>query len=199
MNTISVTLRFIAYTILVSFLSSCATIIGGQKYRAIITVDDHPKAEISYNGTRIGKGGFATIKIPRKKANKIIFTVQQEGCEKEDFIYTHRKLRGWAFTGSILVFSAGSIIPISYGLLLDFALGSVWKPDNSEKGIIKNDYNHYNYILDYTGCNNHYTEPVIAKPIKTKEERLKQLKTWFDEDLITEEEYNTERQKILDE
>lgn len=183
---------------LMLFGSGCATIVGGSKYSADVMVDDHPDADIFYNGRQYGKG-FADIRIPRKEADKLTFTVKKDGCENQDFKYVSRKLRGWAIVGTIFTWT-GNPIPIPYGLIVDLATGAVYKPDTSEPGVRKDNYKRFEYTLDYTGCNN--VQPK-SKPLQksefTKEERLRELKLLFEHGLITEEEYAEQKKKILEE
>lgn len=134
------------------FLMSCSTIIGGSKYNAHIVVQDRPNAKIYHNGEVKGTGS-ATIPIFRKDANKFTFTVKEDGCEEQQFNYTSRTFRGWAFVGTILSFT-GLIegIPIPWGVVIDLSLGSVWKPNVNEKGITKDDYKNFKYKVNYTSC-----------------------------------------------
>ena len=133
-------------------LSSCATIVGGSKYNAHIAVVNNPKAQIIYNGAVRGTGN-AVIKVKRSEANQFSFTVQEEGCKEQTFIYTSRTFRGWAFAGSIIFFTGiTNGIPLPWGVGLDLATGSVWKPSIWEKGIFKDDYKNYRYEVNYTSC-----------------------------------------------
>ncbi len=186
-----------SFLFLLIFASSCATIVGGSKYYANITVDDHSDAYIYYNEAIAGKG-YASIKIPRNEIDELVFTVKKEGCDDQNFAYVSKRVRGWALANSILFFTSAAPFPIPYGALIDFAFGSIYKPDIRERGIIKNDFRHYNYILDYTGCD--ASKPVIVKKSEfSVEERLKELKLLFEQGLISEEEYNEQRKKILEE
>jgi hypothetical protein len=132
--------------------SSCATIFGGSKYYAHVTVEDHPNATIKYNGSMRGKG-HATIKLNRKDANKLSFEVKEEGCEPQTVDYVGRSFRTWAFIGSALGWT-GLVngIPLPWGVAVDLATGAVWKPNLKEKGITKQDSKNYNYSITYKGC-----------------------------------------------
>ncbi|MEQ9168187.1 MAG: SHOCT domain-containing protein [Fulvivirga sp.] len=184
--------------LVVAFGSGCATIVGGSKYSADVMVDDHSNADIYYNNRQYGKG-YASIRIPRKEADKITFTVKKEGCEDQDFKYVSRKLRGWAIAGTIFTWT-GNPIPIPYGLIVDLATGAVYKPDASEPGVRKDSYKRFEYTLDYTGCGDLKSNPIPQKKSEfTKEERLRELKLLFDQGLITEEEYAEQKKRILEE
>ncbi len=181
-------------TVLIPILcifSSCATIIGGSKYYANVSVDDHPKASIYYNDELKGQG-YSSFKIPRVDAGDVVFEVKQQGCENQSFVYSGRKIRGWALVSSIVFFTGGSPLPLPYGAAIDFAFGSIYKPDITEKGILRNNYRTYNYILDYTGCGEKRPET------SSKEERLIALKSLFQDGLITKKEYEEKKKKILE-
>jgi hypothetical protein len=144
----------ITLTLIISawfLLSGCATICGGSRYIAHITVKDHPNANIYYQGNLEGKG-FAEFKVKRTDANKFIITVKEDTLAEQQYKYSRRTFRGWACAGTILLWT-GLIgnVPIPYGLAIDLATGAFWKPDITEKGIVKSDYKHYNYILQYSG------------------------------------------------
>ncbi|MGL6067897.1 MAG: hypothetical protein ACRC0I_03995, partial [Sediminibacterium sp.] len=133
-------------------VSSCATIFGGSRYYAHVTVEDHPNATITYNGSLRGKG-FATLKLKRQDANNLSFVIKDEGCEPQTVDYVGRNFRTGAFIGSILGWT-GLVggIPIPWGAAVDLATGAVWKPNLKEKGITKQDNKNYNYLIKYSGC-----------------------------------------------
>jgi hypothetical protein len=135
-----------------SILSSCATIIGGSKYYAKVQVPDHPNAKIEYKGDYQGTGE-ATFKAKRKEANNFSVTIKQEGCETQTKDFTQRKFRGWAFAGTVVGWTGlYSGIPLPWGVAVDLSTGALWKPDINENGVTKQDFNHYIYRIDYTGC-----------------------------------------------
>lgn len=139
-------------------LSSCATIIGGSKYYAHIVVVDRPTAKIVYQGEVKGTGN-ATIKVKRTEANKFYFTVKEEGCNEQQYNYTSRTFRGWAFVGTIVGWT-GLIqgIPLPWGVVTDLATGAVWKPNVMEKGVSKEDYKNFKYQVNYTNCSQSQSE-----------------------------------------
>ncbi|MEO1098759.1 MAG: SHOCT domain-containing protein, partial [Bacteroidota bacterium] len=107
-----------------------------------------------------------------------------------------RTFRGWSFVGTLFGWT-GIIngIPIPWGIIVDGATGAWWKPDISEKGVLKIDHNHFLYNIDYEGCamkskNNQIEKPTIA-------ELLRELKKLLDEGIITQKEYDAEKKKIL--
>ena len=78
---------------------------------------------------------------------------------------------------------------------MDGATGSWWKPDINEKGVIKIDYNHYVYTIDYENCSTTPQEDRSDKP--SIAELLRELKKLLDEGIITQEEFETEKKRIL--
>jgi hypothetical protein len=150
---IMVYLMFVSLAVL--FLQ-CATIVGGSRYIAHVTVPDRPKAKISYNGNQMGFGD-ARFLVKRNTADKFKITVQEPGCEEQTFQYYTREFRGAAFVGTILgwtgvLVSNGTIIPIPWGVIVDLATGAVWKPNIMEPGVTKEDYKNFGYKINYTGC-----------------------------------------------
>jgi hypothetical protein len=144
---VSVVLMLVVFS-----FTSCATIFGGSKYYAHITVEDHPNATITYNGSLRGKG-HATIKLKRQDANKLSFVIKDQGCEPQTVDYVGRNFRTWAFIGSAVGFT-GFVggVPVPWGVAVDLATGAVWKPNVKETGITKQDSKNYNYSIQYKGC-----------------------------------------------
>lgn len=151
-KTITYFLHSAAIMVVAIFFSSCATIFGGSRYNAHVTVEDHPNATISYNGSVRGKG-YATIKVKRKDANKLSFVVKEPGCEPLKVEYLTRSFRTWAFIGTMFGWTgAVNGFPVPFGAAVDLATGAVWKPNVREKGIKKDDYKNFNYQIEYKGC-----------------------------------------------
>ena len=173
--------------------SSCALIIGGSRYKATVTVLNDPGAQISYKGAVRGVG-IAAMELPRKNVDNLSFVVSKEGCEDQTFSYQSRKVRWGALIASV-IFWSGYPVPIPYGAIVDFASGAVYKPDDREPGVVKNNYNSFTYLLQYTGCE---YEEVTPAPDNSVREKLTALKSLFLEGLITAEEYERQKQKILD-
>ncbi|RXQ90393.1 SHOCT domain-containing protein [Ancylomarina salipaludis] len=176
-------------------LSSCGVIIGGSKYYAHVTVENHPKAVISYDGKTKGVGE-ADFLAPRSYADSFSISVKEPGCDEQIFDFTKKSFRGWALAGTLVTWT-GTIsgIPVPWGLIVDTASGSLWKPNVLEDGVSKIDYKNFHYSLNYTGCPDDYNGPII----KTKAERLTELKRLLDEGILTLEEFNAEKKKILSE
>ena len=131
-------------------LSSCATIVGGSKYWAQVVVANNPRAKIYYQGQEIGTGS-ADVLIKRAAANHVVFEVKQDGLPDKRFEFYNRTFRGFSFAGTILSWGL-------YGIILDLATGSVWKPDIEEKGISKIDFKDYKYVLNISN-----NEPIPIK------------------------------------
>lgn len=139
-----------ALTIICSlFFSSCATIIGGSKYNAHIVVADNPNARIIYRGEVVGTGN-AVVKVKRVEADRFEFKVKQDGYGERTYNYRSRSFRGWAFVGTTLLWT-GLIngIPVPWGIAVDLATGALWKPNVLEKGVSKDDYKNFRYLISY--------------------------------------------------
>lgn len=187
--------------VLSAIFSSCATIIGGSKYVAKVQVPDHRDAQIEYQNSYKGTG-IAVFEANRRDADDFSVTVKKEGCETQTKTFTQKSFRGWAFTGSLVGWT-GLVegIPLPWGIIVDAITGAWWKPDIKEIGVTKVDYNNYIYQIDYTGCDTK-TESTINKEssnIKSKADKLRELKKLLDEGVITKEEFEKEKKKILNE
>ncbi len=137
-----------------SFLTSCATIFGGNKYSAHVIVPDHPTASIKYNNELQGYGS-AIFKVKRTQAKKLSISVKEEGCEEQIFKFTKNTTRAWPlayYTLGIVVTLGTGGIPLPWALVVDLANGALVKPNVNEKGISKIDYDNFKYTLEYTGC-----------------------------------------------
>jgi hypothetical protein len=134
-------------------MTSCATIIGGSRYNAHITVKDRTNATITYKNGLVGKG-TASIKVPRREANQFYLEIKEEGCKTQIDSFTTRSFRGWALVGTLIGWTGVTTtgIPLPWGLGVDLATGALWKPNVSEKGITKLDLKNYNYLINYKGC-----------------------------------------------
>ncbi len=183
-------------------MPSCASIIGGEKYFAKVEVPGHPTAKIEYNGAHVGTG-IANFKIPRREAGNLSFTISKEGCEKQTRKFTSKTIRGWALLGTIVGFTGltvnGGWIPIPFGVMVDAVFGSLWKPDVTEKGVTKQNMNNYLYTIDYQGCPTNYERLDDKKVVLSKNsKKIRELKTMLEEGLITKEEFEKTKAKILE-
>lgn len=140
-------------------LTNCGVIIGGSQYIAHIEVKDKPNAKIFYKGMEKGTG-YAHFKVPRKEANKFSFIVKETGCPDQTFSFNQRIFRGWALVGTIVTFTGSTAggFPLPWGVIVDVAAGSLWKPDKYERFVSKEDYKNYTYSV-VTSCT-----PVQAPP-----------------------------------
>jgi hypothetical protein len=158
-------LLYLLFFLLCSFIfSSCATIVGGSRYRANVLVNGGPDADIFYNSRFVGRGN-ATIYNRRQNANKFSFVVKQKGCEDQTFSFNSRTFRGWACAGTIFTFTSSTIF-IPYGLIVDLADGALWKPDVNDPSIVKQNYKSYQYIVKYEGCQNKVKEKIDVVYLK---------------------------------
>lgn len=212
-------LSLVAFTL--SF-SSCATIVGGAKYNARVKVPDHPNAKISINGQYRGNGE-ASMLINRKEANMVNVTVQDGDDEPQTTVFNGRKFRAGTLIFDLLL---GWVPPIPVGVIVDAATGAWWKPDENEFGVSKIDTDNYLYTITYKQSTKkpNTTNPPVSVPIpqgttatpteeptitplsvtpsnamtKTKTEALRELKQLLDEGILTQEEYDKEKAKLLE-
>lgn len=179
--------------------SSCATIIGGAKYNAKIQVPNHPTATITVNGDYAGQGE-ANILVKRKDADKLTVTVKEENCEPETTRFNRKSFRGWAFAGTVLGWT-GLIepgIPLPWGVVVDGCTGAWWKPDETEPGVRKIDYDHFLYIINYGSKLEQKDEMKTEKQdTGSKNDKLRELKQLLDDGVLTQEEFEKEKAKIL--
>ena len=179
--------------------SSCATIIGGAKYNAKIQVPNHPTATITVNGDYAGQGE-ANILVKRQDADKLTVTVKEENCEPETTRFNSKSFRGWAFAGTVLGWT-GLIepgIPLPWGVVVDGCTGAWWKPDETEPGVRKIDYDHFLYIINYGSKIEQKDEikPENQEAV-SKNDKLRELKQLLDDGVLTQEEFEKEKAKIL--
>ena len=187
--------------------SSCATIIGGAKYNSKVQVPNHPDATISVNGEYKGQGE-ANFLVKRKDANKLDITVQEENCEPETTHFSKRAFRGWAFVGTLVGWTGitPNYIPLPWGVVVDACTGAWWKPDVTEKGVSKIDYDNFLYTITYKAIPKKESaikpEEINKGPMdsstKSKAEILRELKQLFDDGVLTQEEYEKEKAKVLE-
>ena len=205
--------------------SSCATIAGGAKYNARVKVPDHPNAKITINGQYRGNGEVSML-IKRKEANMLNVTVQDGDDEPQTTMFTGRKFRGGTLACDLLLLWWVPPIPLITPVVVDAAAGSWWKPDEKEPGVTKIDNDNYLYTITYRPTTikpnptnspvstpipqepdtNTTVEPAIAPPsvtptqplTRTKAEALRELKQLLDEGVLTQEEYDKEKAKLLE-
>lgn len=186
----------------VLMLSSCATIFGGTHYMAKVTVPNHPDASITVNGSYMGNGEV-NISVKRRDADKLSILVEKEGCEPQLFPFMSKEFRGWAFAGSLVLWSgitSGGII-IPFGVAVDGISGAWWKPDVDENYVSQQGYDHFTYTLPYLAAPTEQTiidDPQAVKPEPVdKVKLLRELKALLDEGILTQEEFEKEKAKIL--
>lgn len=181
-------------------LSSCATLFGGSHYVAKVTVPSHPDAVIAVNGAIKGKGEV-NVDVKRRDADKLSIQIEEPGCEPELFSFYNKTFRGWTFAGSLL-FLTGAIgsIPIPWGILVDGISGAWWKPDINERYVSRQGYDHYTYTLPYKAVP---LTSIEQEPAELKQESndkvklLRELKALLDDGILTIEEFEKEKAKIL--
>lgn len=175
-------------------LSSCATIVGGSKYNAHVFVNNHPDAIIKQDGMQRGIGQ-AFILINRREASQLRFTVEKSGCKTQAFNFNSKVLRGWTIAGTILGWTGViGTVPVPWGVIVDGSTGAWWKPNVAEPYVSKQNYKNFNYHLPFE-CDVQKEE---QEPELTLLEKITKLRELYDTGMITEKEYEREKQKLLD-
>ena len=160
-------IKLLSLSILGSILlASCGTIIGGSKYNAHVIVQNNPDAKIYYKNELKGTG-TATFKVRRLETNKVIITVKNNGCQEQKFEYKSSSIRWGALIGSSTIWGLIGSIPIPSGLIIDALTGGLIKPDIKEKGIEKEDYKNFKYVINYDGCSNQSKQEETKVETKT--------------------------------
>lgn len=198
--------------------SSCATIVGGAKYNARVRVPDHPNAKISINGMYRGNGEASTL-VDRKACDMINITVQEGDDEPQTSVFSGKRFRTGTLIADILAFFPG-------GIIIDAITGAWWRPDEREMGVSRIDVDNYLYTITYrpnekksnttnppvsvpvpqTPAATTVSEPTVTPPTisptqpltKSKTEALRELKQLLDEGVLTQEEYDKEKAKLLE-
>ena len=89
--------------------------------------------------------------------------------------------------------------------MVDAATGAWWKPDVSEKGVSKIDYDNFLYTINYNAIPKKDVDISTIKAEKdktpanqqSKADKLRELKQLLDDGILTQEEYEKEKTKIL--
>lgn len=198
--------------------SSCATLVGGAKYNAHVQVPNHPDAKVTVNGQYLGNGQV-TASLNRRDCNQVNIIVQEGDDEPQTVLFSGRKFR----TGTLI---ADFFLPIPPGtIILDAITGAWWRPDDGDSRITRQDVKNYVYTITYTPktkpnttnppvsapipqepATNTSVEPTITPPsvtptqplTRTKTEAFRELKQLLDEGVLTQEEYNKEKAKLLE-
>lgn len=196
--------------------TSCATLVGGAKYNARVQVPNHPDAKITVNGQYLGNGQV-TASLKRKECDHLNIIVQEGDDEPQTACFSGNKFRTGTLIADILVFFPG-------GIIIDAITGAWWRPDESDARITRENVKNYLYTIPYTpktkpittnpvsapipqeSTTNATIVPTITPPsvtpsqplVKTKAEALRELKQLLDEGVLTQEEYEKEKAKLLE-
>ncbi|MCE5175750.1 MAG: SHOCT domain-containing protein [Bacteroidales bacterium] len=197
--------KVVIVTALVSLsfiFSGCATLIGGSNYYAHVIVENRPGATIYYQGENMGRGQ-AIVSVPRSHADKLSFVIKEDGGQEEEFLFTQRKFRTWAFVGTVICWTGitNTGIPLPWGVALDCATGALWQPDIKENGVTKLNYKNFKYLLTYTGFipDEVSKDEVPATPVQNVDfASLEKLKELLDKGILTQEEFDKQKAKILE-
>ncbi len=189
---------FLATIAIALSFTSCATIFGSSSYNAKVSVPDHPNAKITVNGQQKGNGEV-NLSLKRKEANKLNITVEETGKEPQTFTFNRRKVRGVATFFTVLSWLG----PIPVGIIVDASTGAWFKPDVSEPGVTKVDYKNYTYTLNYhpndSSQKSKKTTTNTQSNTTSKADKLRELKQLYDEGVLTKDEYEKEKAKVLKE
>ena len=202
---------------LIILLTSCATIFGGARYNARVTVKNASDAKVTYNGQKISN--YGSILIKRKDAYKINFLVERKGYKPESYSFRRKELRGLALGGSFV--SGISVNQQTYNgttrttygfipfVLIDLInFSSLWKPSTNESGVSKENYNNYRYKLNFhnspVNISKKEIETIVVEKSEEQEddfltqtEKLRDLKKMHDDGILTETEFIHMKQKII--
>ena len=160
--------------------------------------------------------------INRKEANMLNVTVQEGDDEPQSTIFSGRKFR----TGTLIADLFLPPFPPFGAIIIDAITGAWWRPDESEAGVTRTDVDNYLYTITYKPntikpnttnlpvsvpisqepATNTIAEPAITTPTvepsqpltRTKAEALRELKQLLDEGILTQEEYEKEKAKLLE-
>jgi hypothetical protein len=134
---------FIAAAILFSAsLTSCGVMFGGSKYQGTIVAKDHPNADISVDGQKIGTGTSTKL---FKRDRTLVVTLEEEGCEPQTLTYDNT-FRTGNFILSALTWGV-------IGIGVDLGTGAAYKPDHKgNPAIQKLSTKNFNFDVDYSEC-----------------------------------------------
>jgi len=134
---------FIAVTILISAsLTSCGVMFGGSQYQGTIVAKNHPNADISVDGQKLGNGTTTNL---FKRNRPLVVTLEEKGCKPQTLTYNK------AFRTGNFILSV-----ISWGVLgigVDLGTGAAYKPDHrGNLAIQKLSTKNFKFNVDYSKC-----------------------------------------------
>lgn len=111
--------RLFLLAVLVLFLNSCATIMGGKTNTLIFSEESLPKAEVFIDGELIGEAP-GKIKIPKEKIQHgSILILKAEGFEEKEYLLVRKQNT---------VYSVVDLICGGIPLLIDYSNGNIYRP-----------------------------------------------------------------------
>ena len=187
--------------------NSCAAIVGGGTYSAEVIAQGRKNADIYYNGDYIGTGR-AIVEIPRRQANNIQFSVEEEGYAPVTYNYRNRDFRVGAFICDLVLFTSFTYRDVPnptladikmiwpWGVLISAACGSYWKPSINDRGVNKVDYDYFKYVLQPRGGSSakNSSAPMSDAALQQK---LAQVDDMYEKGIITEDERREMRHRYL--
>jgi hypothetical protein len=115
---------------------------GGSKYQGTIVAKDHPNADISVDGQKIGTGTSTKL---FKRDRTLVVTLEEEGCEPQTLTYDNT-FRTGNFILSALTWGV-------IGIGVDLGTGAAYKPDHKgNPAIQKLSTKNFNFDVDYSEC-----------------------------------------------
>ena len=187
--------------------NSCAAIVGGGTYSAEVIAQGRKNADIYYNGDYIGTGR-AIVEIPRRQANNIQFSVEEEGYAPVTYNYRNRDFRVGAFICDLVLFTSFTYRDVPnptladikmiwpWGVLISAACGSYWKPSINDRGVNKVDYDYFKYVLQPRGGSSakNSSAPMSDAALQQK---LAQVDDMYEKGIITEDERREMRHRYI--
>lgn len=160
----------ISIVVTILILPSCGTVFGGSTYFAHVVIENKTTAKIYHKDEYKGTGN-AMIEVNRTKASQLSLQVKSEGCKDQTFDYTTLSIRpvvlGFDLYFGLAGLLAGGFYLAPIPLIADFVTGGIYKPNNKDARIIKEDDKHFKYLINYTGCETK-VDPIIEPLNETK-------------------------------
>ncbi len=153
------------------FLSSCASVFSGTSDK-ITFKSEPPDATVYLDGAEIGKtNNDIEVKRKFKSVRKVVY--KKDGYQDLAFNFYQK---------AVLSYYIGCFVLPIVSPLIDIISGAALQPRDK----------YFEKTLQSVQQQN-------APSTKSKADRLKELKQMLDDKLITQDEYNNEKKKILDE
>ena len=141
----------ISIVVTILILPSCGTVFGGSTYFAHVVIENKTTAKIYHKDEYKGTGN-AMIEVNRTKASQLSLQVKSEGCKDQTFDYKTLSIRpvvlGFDLYFGLAGLLAGGFYLAPIPLIADFVTGGIYKPNNKDARIIKEDDKHFKYLIN---------------------------------------------------